>query len=413
MVVFSEMADIESLFGIYGQIVSDTDKWVNSMLDTVSCFIKKKGDLIKMLPFHLNVIDELHINENAHSRLLAKLLNYRREGKWVVLESLLKYVASVSNLESFNEIKIIKPVITQEKERIDIWIRDQEYAIIIENKVYNASDQEAQLSRYIEKTYRNGKGYPLKQIYVLYMPQTPSEPEKQSWGEYEENFKDRFAIISFKDEIRKWLKEEISPLVYSSNEKILKSAIYQYIDYLDGMFNMRESFKSYYMNIEKIISDKIGLENCNNDQERINLLQNTIDDFNSLVRDMVNLQNNLRTRVIQECKEDFKSKYPNIKSVEKVHVGYYFSFHDERYKLLISEGYSKLYCQLEKCDLSEGWTSDSDALMCNDRIKQLLPSHTHVIWKYIDSYYDIKEAYDLFLKVTHELISLGISFEEQ
>ena len=28
-------------------------------------------------PYHLNVIDELHINENAHSRILFKLLIYK------------------------------------------------------------------------------------------------------------------------------------------------------------------------------------------------------------------------------------------------------------------------------------------------------------------------------------------------
>ena len=28
-------------------------------------------------PFHLNVIDELHANENAHSRILIKLLQYQ------------------------------------------------------------------------------------------------------------------------------------------------------------------------------------------------------------------------------------------------------------------------------------------------------------------------------------------------
>lgn len=39
---------------------------------------KKKG-----LPYNINVIDELHINENAHSRILCKLLQYKNdEGKY-------------------------------------------------------------------------------------------------------------------------------------------------------------------------------------------------------------------------------------------------------------------------------------------------------------------------------------------
>ena len=30
---------------------------------------------IQKLPYHINLIDELHANENAHSRILEKLLN--------------------------------------------------------------------------------------------------------------------------------------------------------------------------------------------------------------------------------------------------------------------------------------------------------------------------------------------------
>ena len=102
-----------------------------------------------LVPYHLNLIDELHINENGHSRILYKLLEYLDPaGDYIFLKSLLKYIAK--NCEAFEKICVTNPEITQELCRIDLWVRDKDYAIIFENKVYNATDQEAQIARYIE-----------------------------------------------------------------------------------------------------------------------------------------------------------------------------------------------------------------------------------------------------------------------
>ena len=43
----------------------------------------------KSLPFHINVIDELHANENAHTRILTQLLKYREDGKYTILRAFL------------------------------------------------------------------------------------------------------------------------------------------------------------------------------------------------------------------------------------------------------------------------------------------------------------------------------------
>ena len=44
-------------------------------------------------PYHLNVIDELHINENGHSRVLYKLLKFRNEtGEYEILQSFISFL---------------------------------------------------------------------------------------------------------------------------------------------------------------------------------------------------------------------------------------------------------------------------------------------------------------------------------
>lgn len=210
------------------------------------------------VPYHLNLIDELHINENGHSRILCKLLEYcNPEGRYIFLESLLRYIAK--DCEEFGKICVIEPEITQELCRIDLWVRDKAggYAIIFENKVYNATDQEAQLSRYIECTKENG--FTDEQIFVVYLPQSnDKDPIDESWGEYKEPFATRYAKFSFRNGVLLWLKSDVLLKIHDK-DKFLKSAIEQYVDYLEGLFKQRESDKQLYIMVENYIKEQLEL----------------------------------------------------------------------------------------------------------------------------------------------------------
>ena len=132
-------------------------KSINDSINLAQQIIQVIEAAKQKLPYNINVIDELHANENAHSRILCKLLQYQDiEGRYRILESLLHYISS--NKQEFSRISFDKPEITQEKERIDLWIRDQntKFAIIFENKVQGAIDQDQQLGRYIDVTKRYG-----------------------------------------------------------------------------------------------------------------------------------------------------------------------------------------------------------------------------------------------------------------
>ena len=50
---------------------------MNNVLELVHAYSKIKGKISEMFPYRLNIIDELHIDENAHSRILCKLLSHR------------------------------------------------------------------------------------------------------------------------------------------------------------------------------------------------------------------------------------------------------------------------------------------------------------------------------------------------
>ena len=203
-----------------------------------------------LLPYHMNIIDELHINENGHSRILLKLLQYRNtEGEYEFLESLLRYIKDKFLYSQFSRIQIKKPSITQEEARIDLWVRDREggYAIIFENKVYNAQYQDSQLSRYIDKT--KAETFKINNIFVVYLSSDGQEPADQSWGSYKDDFKDRYINLSFRDDILTWLKNEV---ISNINEKdvFLDSAVKQYEDYLEGLFLLRTINKQMKMNLK-------------------------------------------------------------------------------------------------------------------------------------------------------------------
>ena len=175
-------------------------------MEDILHFAKKLNEEILHLkskqPYHINVIDELHINENAHSRILCKLLQFRNErGTFEILQSLLDYITQKKQRDEssmWHFINISSPLITQEEKRIDLWIRDVKggYSVIMENKVYDAEDQESQIWRYIKET--EAQGFKPKQIFVIYLPSTSeSEPSEQTWNGLFEEYKSRYVNPTF------------------------------------------------------------------------------------------------------------------------------------------------------------------------------------------------------------------------
>lgn len=261
-----------------------------------------------LVPYHLNLIDELHINENGHSRILYKLLEYRNpDGDYIFLKSLLKYISK--NCEAFEKICVTNPEITQELCRIDLWVRDKDYAIIFENKIYNATDQEAQIARYIECTQSNG--YPLDKIFVVYMPQMDDkDPVDDSWGEYKEAFASRYVKFSFRNGVLPWLKSDVLPSI-PDKDTLLKSAIEQYVDYLEGLFKQRESDKQLYIMVKNYIKEQLGL----NDDPFVNKqeLERKIEELDEVRQYLVKMKDDYKTQIFEQWKQHFNRCFPQYR----------------------------------------------------------------------------------------------------
>ena len=83
------------------------------------------------------------------------------------------------------------------------------------------------------------------------------DPVDDSWGKYKEDFASHYVKFSFRNGVLPWLKSDVLPSI-PDKDKLLKSAIEQYVDYLEGLFKQRESDKQLYIMVENYIKEQLG-----------------------------------------------------------------------------------------------------------------------------------------------------------
>jgi hypothetical protein len=237
----------------------------NTLLEDFAEFCKKNQDNI---PYIFNVLDEQcgHIVENSHTNMLIKLLQYKNEFYgYAFLKSFLLYLGLDIKLEPGQvEFDKERPYIVKDKNgRIDGFIFQKgQFALIIENKVNGAGNQDEQLKRYIDGVLKDKDIFPTEKeenrekIWVIYLtkdgtvkkkPDDESVQYMRELGICSPTVKDvedvegpRYAAINYQEHILPWLKEEIQPIVMQK-EQILNTGLLQYIDFLEGMLGLRKS----------------------------------------------------------------------------------------------------------------------------------------------------------------------------
>ncbi len=363
------------------------EAYLTELIGLLKEFGEKRREEVLKLPYHLNVIDELHINENAHSRILHKILAYRDSaGEYPLLQSLVNQLAE--KCPSFKNIHIEDPIITQEKERIDLWVRDKTYTLIFENKVYNAQDQDAQLSRYIDKSIRSyHNGHKQEDIYVVYMPQRAGEPSDQSWGEYKDSsiHKMRYVNFSFFDGVLPWLREKIissSYIGYDTRDQIFHTAIKQYIDYLEGLFLLRQNQEPMNKTLENLITEKLQLSQCKDEFEKFEKLSEQYDECVTLSNKLLEM----RQKAIKNYwHKSISEKFPALRITSKSeYIGVLIPIPGENkegniYVHIDSD--SRVYCQVEFEDRRP--INNTIVRRLKDE-NILVEANDHCVWTYFD-----------------------------
>ncbi len=285
-----------------------------ALLGLVENYHSKREEKLGELPFLYNVLEEVRVNENAHTRLLMRLLKYT--------PALLSFLAWLEKkYTTFHSPQIDKPKITAEKHRIDGLIQEEgKYAIIIENKVCGAVEQEGQLGRYIDKCRE--LGYDQSDIYILYLfDRSGNDPSPQTWGEYKaEDFGGRYLVLSYKDDIISWLKTFLAECEATDEKtKVLREGVAQYLDYLKLLFKI-DRYTMMKSELTRFIEDELELSALflDSPQETIDLLKDKLKSIDDLGGEVERL---LKYYRIKAWGKDIEQRYRSAKVFIDAEVG--------------------------------------------------------------------------------------------
>ncbi len=275
------MTNFEKLIHTINQYSLSEEKANVEFLSLSSQVGDIREEEISKMPLHINVIKISavgRLRETAHSSILQHLIRNQ-----LILDSFVQTILGIDN------IKVrVQNVRTAEQDRIDVSIYEKDICIIIENKVNDAVEQPGQIYRYVELAIE--AGYREDQILVLYLNSNhltkPSDFSlSKDGGRIPKIVEDNIIVKDYSHDIYNWLVELI-PLI-PENEKYLLSALYQYIDYLEEYFYLKDKYEIMKERIKSTISDNIlrGLsdENDVDFSQRISVLKEASENLQQLL----------------------------------------------------------------------------------------------------------------------------------
>lgn len=279
------------------------------ILNTFSEIREKEED---KLPPQFNIISAIvegkgkkRLPETGHSRVLCNLLKDKH-----IQNSFLDTFFERHVIQGYMEVEL-------EKDHIDVYLRNDEYAIIIENKINNADDGEKQLLGYAKTV---NKDYSKDSIFVLYISDDGHAPQEKSIRDDEEDIydfihpKDGLLTLSYPKDILPWLKGYLADIQKQKqyDTKLISSALIQYIDYLEDLFQISTRYEPMNKELDKYLINKLGLEYLPAN-EALEILENQIDNIDKLKERLADLKDEY---IDKQDKEYFRQWYKD--SISKI-----------------------------------------------------------------------------------------------
>lgn len=287
-----------------------------------------------------NLIDTLGINENGHSAVLAEILNFKEQGRYVFLDNFIHVAVGYELLFNHQTVSI-----KAEYERIDVFIFDDSQCLIIENKINNAADQPEQLKRYIEKC--KFRGYQEENIHLLYLTDMGSQKDlSATLSIYAENFKEKAAVVAYHPTIIEWLTSSVLPNIRNKDNDFYCFSS-QYIDHLNGRFFKRPKDEIMNNEINEFISKQFGLKE-DNLAENVTKLEGELKLVNELQSRMNTILLEQKEKTFKKWALDLKKDFPLMdvregKEGELTKVGVLINDGFIKYSILIEKDNSSIY----------------------------------------------------------------------
>ena len=222
-----------------------------------------KQEESKKLPYRFNALIDANPLEPDVSRILAGFFMQKTNGDYRILKDFVKTFWGDSLAAMITNPTISSEETVKGDYRIDILVYEKDkYAIVLENKIWDAVDQPHQLANYIDAMLSSGYGFSMEQIYVAFLPKTNDhEPSLNSWksqeggGSYKDEFQDRYRLLDFTEKILPWL--ESSKAVQGINEEYFEHSRFLFIDFLKRKLDLDSIDKMEQKEIEKKLKEHL------------------------------------------------------------------------------------------------------------------------------------------------------------
>lgn len=264
-----------------------------------------------------NIFDVLEAKEIKHSKFIVSLLDPK--GLHYQGDLFLNKFIEVCGIDDFG-LDTLNSQVYREYKNIDIYITDGNKHIIIENKIWNAYDQDKQIYRYIETIKKENSLLDNDRILVLYLtPNFNKTPSQESLNGFK--IKDGFLEkgndkIPYKhiicNDILKWLNEVKIEIVNLTDLNVI---ITQYEKAVKNLINGEK------------MENNLLIEQIKKNYKHYKLCAAIHDNFESA---KINLLNELFSKVCKTLEErqktDEKLKEWKIKFHEITEIANYTKF---------------------------------------------------------------------------------------
>lgn len=223
----------------------------------------------KKLPYRFNVLLDANPLEPDVSRILAGFFMQKTKGEYRVLKSFAKTFWNGGLAAMITNPTISTEETVKDDYRIDILIYEKDkYAIVLENKIWDAPDQPHQLANYIDAMLSSRYGFGKEQVYVAYLPKTNNhEPSMDSWKSqeggvsYKDEFQDRYRLLDFTEKILPWL-ESSKAVQGISGDSYFEHSRFLFIDFLKRKLDLDSIDKMEHIEIENKLKEHLYTEDA-------------------------------------------------------------------------------------------------------------------------------------------------------
>lgn len=217
----------------------DATNSIDVLLEIFDRIQKAKDNVKGKAKYHFNALLNAEPDEPKVSKILAGFFLQKTNEDYRILKDFVTKFWGNNLAAMIKSPTIITEETVKDDKRIDILIYEKgKYAIVLENKIWDAPDQPNQLANYIDAMMESEYNLNLEQIYVAFMPKTKDHhPSPLSWisrvceQSYEDDFKKRYRLLDFKDKILPWLESSKEILKVNDNS-YFENSHFLFIDFL-------------------------------------------------------------------------------------------------------------------------------------------------------------------------------------